>query len=54
MKLALLSSPFGFDSLGNTSDLGGSALVKSGLSQIPLSSMPVISGDDWPRYRTAA
>jgi hypothetical protein len=48
MKLALLSSPFGFDSLGNSNDLGGSALVKTGLSQLPLSSMPVIEGDDWP------
>ncbi len=48
LKLPLLSAPMGFDSLGNSADLGGSALVQAGLAQLPLSTMPVIEGDDWP------
>ncbi len=48
LKLPLLASPTGFDSLGNANDLGGNTLVKNGLSQVPLSSLPVIEGADWP------
>ena len=48
LKLDLFGSPLGFDSLGNTDDLGGQPLVRDGLSQLPLSTTARSSnGDDW-------